>query len=210
MKEILLGFQLRVASKSEEQWNSDRRKLYLLREEVTLSLSVHRNVWPSCENEKLLSSLFIDYSADFCSAPNGLSVYNLKESSIVDKPSRYNDAFLIGITVVDEPINTARELKVNRDILDIPYSIEQLLRLGWICLGYDVADQWLTSGLMNCGYESKEKVLLVNRFAHLLNEFHLFNSVDVAIEFSVDCNERVPEHAPFIVYGIWSNGKPSF
>lgn len=70
----------------------------------------------------------------------------------------------------------------------------------WKLLGYDVADKYLLSGLMNCGYKKEGDY---NKFKNSLNEYHLFNSINDAKEFKRSTNARVPEHAPFFVYGLW-------
>jgi len=70
-------------------------------------------------------------------------------------------------------------------------------------LGYDVADQVMTSGLSNCGYTDEEKRRLRPTWGGLLNEHHLFDQVDLASEFRRITAERVQEHAPFFVFGIY-------
>lgn len=72
----------------------------------------------------------------------------------------------------------------------------------WPLLGYDVADTFLLSGLMNCPFTSAEKMEL-SRFAKELNRFHLFRTPGPASVFRHLSNERVPEHAPFLVYGVY-------
>ena len=36
-----------------------------------------------------------------------------------------------------------------------------------------------------------------------LNEHHLFKNAESAFAFRLVTNRRVPEHAPFFVYGLW-------
>ncbi len=75
----------------------------------------------------------------------------------------------------------------------------------WAFLGYDVCDKWLLSGLSNCGYGTNEAEiqLLRDTYASDLNEHHLFDSIELATEFRRLSDERVQEHAPFFVFGIW-------
>ncbi len=72
----------------------------------------------------------------------------------------------------------------------------------WTLLGYDVADHGLTSGLSNCGYGATEKPDWQQRWARRLNDFGLMMTIDDAEAFAEACDARVPEHAPFFVYGL--------
>jgi hypothetical protein len=75
----------------------------------------------------------------------------------------------------------------------------------WFLLGYDVCDSGYISGLSNCGcikedgtVEDREKQWGIH-----LNDYHLFNSIEKSFEFREFSNNRVKEHAPFFVTGIW-------
>ncbi|WP_133511282.1 hypothetical protein [Candidatus Thiosymbion oneisti] len=75
----------------------------------------------------------------------------------------------------------------------------------WSFLGYDIADRYGLSGLTNCGFDPNIENVgeLRLRWAVHLNEHHLFDDIDRAVEFKDWSNIRVREHAPFFVYGIW-------
>jgi hypothetical protein len=73
----------------------------------------------------------------------------------------------------------------------------------WERLGYDVADSSLISGLSNCGYTPQEAGVLRPAWSRRLNKHHLFEEMQPASEFSQLTNRRVPEHAPFYVYGLY-------
>jgi len=75
----------------------------------------------------------------------------------------------------------------------------------WAFLGYDVSDQWLLSGLSNCGYGTNESKIQILRetYASDLNEHHLFASIKPAVDFMHVSDERVQANAPFFVFGIW-------
>jgi hypothetical protein len=74
---------------------------------------------------------------------------------------------------------------------------------GWEFLGYDVADYFLLSALMNSPYKEHEVEDLKARFASKLNEHHLFATIQPAEAFMLLADERLPEHAPFYVYGLY-------
>jgi hypothetical protein len=76
------------------------------------------------------------------------------------------------------------------------------LKLQFLEFGYDVADQYLLSGLSNCGYSKAEIDELRRNFAGLLNSHGLFNNAGEAEEYAEICAGMVPEHAPFFAYRI--------
>ncbi len=74
---------------------------------------------------------------------------------------------------------------------------------GWQRLGYDVADDSRLSGLSNCGYLRDEIDDLREEWGPYLNLYHLFEDAERAWDFRSLTNWRVPEHAPFYVYGLY-------
>ena len=86
-----------------------------------------------------------------------------------------------------------------------PYIVEtspDRIESSWTLLGLDVADGWLLSGLSNCGYDPSERASLPLQWGGELNEHHLFDRLTAARAFRDATNVRVPEHAPFFVYGV--------
>ncbi len=74
----------------------------------------------------------------------------------------------------------------------------------WTSLGFDVSDGSFVSGLANCGYAPPEaKEAAAKRWSVHLNRHHLFDAFEPAAEFAEDAGARVPEHAPFLVYGLY-------
>ncbi len=76
------------------------------------------------------------------------------------------------------------------------------VQLDWRLLGYDVSDYFQLSGIMNCGLatEADERVA---HFAAKLNEFHLFDTAEDALECCDWVDEMVEEHSPFFAYGLY-------
>jgi hypothetical protein len=71
-------------------------------------------------------------------------------------------------------------------------------------IGYDTADWGLISAVSNCGIRPEEGGGLYGKqWGHKLNHFHPFDTVSDADEFVDFANQRVPEHAPFFVFGLW-------
>jgi hypothetical protein len=97
-------------------------------------------------------------------------------------------------------------ISLDGDSQTVPYAA-QLLRLrppdSWEFLGFDVSDSGLLSGLSNCGYDASEMAGMRLKWGQSLNQFHLFDDLTTAITFRDFTDARVPEHAPFYVYGLW-------
>jgi hypothetical protein len=71
----------------------------------------------------------------------------------------------------------------------------------WTRLGYDVADgSFFPSALSNCGLGATGEGIA---WATHLNEHHLFRELDLARRFRARVDELVPEHAPFLVLGLY-------
>ncbi|QRK05845.1 hypothetical protein JQX13_37765 [Archangium violaceum] len=54
-----------------------------------------------------------------------------------------------------------------------------------------------------CGYTESEAPGLRAQWSGHLNEHHLLGDLGRALEFRDASDERVPEHAPFFVFGLW-------
>jgi len=205
MMNYILGFQSRVAPQKLKPWDTERRRNYLLRENIIVPLSVDIAVWPLSRNEELLFELFPNYSHDANGAPNGLNLFRLSSPLLTAHQSLYDDSYLIAISACSD---VSIRLKKQHFIEDAAINIDDLERNGWTCLGYDVTDQWFYSGLMNCGYEEDQKATLSKCYSGDINEFGIFISEESAISFCSISNSRVPTHSPFFVCGVWVNGKP--
>jgi len=202
MNEVLLGFHLRQSvGQTDRVWDSHDRSAWLLREDIAFPLSVDEAVWPECNNHALISSIFSNYSH----TPE-LGICNIFPEYL-DQSSEHNGGFLIGVTIVNDKLGRADELIKEIDI-SMSISIEQLYSSKWECLGYDVASYDLISCLTNCGFSHPGKNIMVKKYAGMLNDYGLFSSAKSADFFRIDCDSRIPEHAPFAIYGIWANGRP--
>lgn len=184
MTEILLGFDVR------EMWlktadllhPAHQPSTFLLRDGIGKVFSADVMVWPS-----LLEDPFQDQLAHLEDAiPRGSEVDGRPYTVIAatwhgDDPSEPRPAGSRFWAPVDPP---------QRDP-------------GWLLLGFDVTDGSFLSGLSNCGYDPQQRAELVSRWGPSLNEHHLFRNMADALEFRLLSNDRVPEHAPFSVIGLW-------
>jgi hypothetical protein len=191
----LLGFDVRVPRGSPDPaWTVERRGRYLLDPSIGRPLSADPAVWPRA----------ILTAGEGAASPDGpldlwLELDRLRAVSPTGAAPR-GDVVALGITYacgdVAAPAWLARSA---------PPCTPAAPELGWPCLGFDVADGGLTSGLMNCGFlETMDDVAsLRRRFAPCLNASGLFRRFGDADAFRALSDARVLEHAPFFVFGLW-------
>jgi hypothetical protein len=106
---------------------------------------------------------------------------------------------VIGITLLRNALTTREKELWALLAPTVPASLNK----EWAFLGYDIADEIFISGLSDCGYEASE-LHLRNGWGPYLNDWHLFTEKDQAIKFKKMTDQRVPEHAPFYVYSLYS------
>jgi hypothetical protein len=186
----LLGFDARdVSSAALGAWQPERRSRYLLRADVARPRSADDAVWPSVLAEA-------NARGAGARGSNG-SLWDSFEvlTRALRKAAVPTDHFvLVSVTVPARQAPGARWAAVDGAVAS---------SLAWRRCGYDVCDGFLLSGLMNCGYTDAERRALA-MFVPSLNEHHLFEDEDTAALFASRCDERVPEHAPFLPVAVWA------
>lgn len=196
-EERLLGFDAREMWLSfESEWSPERRDSFLLRGDLKKPLSTDTMVWASVFG--------LDESLE---KPPGWEAFDLWID--LDRMAASLDAgwgverkahWIIGLTL---RYGTFRQgdMEMGYPTLDsLPMSTGSQQ---WTLLGYDISDASGLSGLSNCGYATDEVPALRERWGTHLNAYHLFSDVDQAIEFKKLSDNRVREHAPFFVYGLY-------
>ncbi len=187
--ELVIGFDARENFlKFKDGWDVDRIDTYLLSSDVIKPLSVDVMVWNS-----FFHTLQIE-SPDWVGPRQELwdSLERLKDAT---KSLDYAQ-WMIGIT---QWMSITRHHSFEKQYGMIPTAPSR----EWTLLGFDVADDFLLSGLMNCGYKVDEREPLRQKWAKHLNQYHLFRDADVALEFKFLSDERVWEHRPFNVYAMY-------
>jgi len=182
---LLLGFDAREMWRDYGRtWSAARRETFLLRADVAKPLSTDALVWRSALKEADRDEL----AANGNRAGLITDLAALRARLQARRAADQRLTWLIGITAT----------------LNWTAATPAAPEAGWRLLGYDVGDLSLLSGLMNCGYtDPQERETLAARFGGRLNEHHLFSAAEAAEEFRVLSNARVPEHAPFYVYGLY-------
>ncbi len=192
-EELLLGFDGRVWG-NPDTWDAKRREQFLLRIDVAQPFSTDTTVWPSVLGSDLRPPTCIGHQTLW----NDLECLQSCLTSSRTTPSW----ILAGVTL--HLIDDLSE-EVDRWKSDVPAPSPSSRAQAWSLLGYDVSDRWLLSGLSNCGFLPGEDVQAVRKkWSDKLNDYHLFEKLDSAIEFRALSDQRVLEHSPFFIFGIWS------
>jgi len=187
-----VGFSIRTWFPLDPSWTQNRRSVFLLNEEVEVPKSVDDNVWP---------------------VPQAVSVDPMNPEQTPLWASRNKMLDKLKVTPLEKGILACEILVVINQNQLIPDWISYTTVEGetdffnehdWFFLGFDVADESLISGLMNCGFSPEEKKSLKKRFSFQLNEHGLFSSLQEAQDFRVYSDKRVSEHAPFLIFGIYA------
>jgi hypothetical protein len=192
-KQLLLGFDCRAWGADEAQpWPAERRDLYLLRGDVPRPVSVDTMVWPRPDGLEAAQA-----ASYFALTTLITDLDEVRQMGSQAQTSYAVVALTISLTPLSLP--DQQEWQARQWIVPRPASLAP----EWPRLGWDVADMGLISGLSNCGYTPGERATLAGQFGPGLNDHHLFSDHDLADQFRHITNARVPEHAPFFVFGIY-------
>lgn len=208
-QQALLGFDAREMWLDVGQiWGASRRRQYLLREDVRKPLAVDTMVWPSLFGEGLpefeREALGLnDVDPPAWRGPNQNLWQDLQKmrtylASL--KGATEKARWIIGVSWFSDDGVSKQSTSGGPYLLD---SLPSTPAADWKLLGFDIADSGFVSGLSNCGYLDAERVEARKRWGYHLNEFHLIDDLKHAFAFRDFSNQRVPEHAPFFVYGVW-------
>ncbi len=211
--ETLIGFDARIMHLNPvELWNSERRGIHLLKQDVSRVFSTDTMVWPSLflpaiggfseEEERTMGwDKILERPAwTGCHQDLWEDLAHLRDCLATTKATLSKPYWIIAVThqastgAEDEPRNMPR----------FEPAVTTSFGAGWRFLGYDVSDEYLLSGLSNCGYRDEDFTTTPRaRWEACLNENHLFDSFDEAEAFRRSCDERVKEHAPFTAFGLY-------
>ena len=198
MSPKIIGFDVREMWESfDETWSEARRETYLFRHDVEKTLSCDAMVWKSIFSMGIGSGE-MSLKIPKWIGPNNSLWENLDElTSFVEENWKGSKEFwYIALTC------ESKEGSCYQPYFEptIPSAIDD----SWVFLGYDVAEGCCLSGLSNCGgLEGKNMAELRQYWSPFLNKFHLFDDELRAHDFKKFSNDRVKEHAPFLVCGMW-------
>jgi hypothetical protein len=196
--ELLLGFDAReMWLDVAEYWPEERKRHFLLRQDIIKPLSTDILVWPSVfDVEQMLHRP--QWTGPIQELWDNLAT--LQTYLDTAWSARTLPHWIIAVTLQEEVCEREDLQEWYARVSDI---IPALRDPAWALLGYDVSDKWLLSGLSDCGTTETEMQILRQTYASDLNEHHLFDAIKPAVDFMHVSDERVRAHAPFFVFGIW-------
>lgn len=184
MENLVAGYSIRSLS-PDADWEG-RRENFLIRPEILLPKSVDYNAWEEVVHNE------VDTTAGRLPLP----CWNDREAMrVAFHHAKYKDESIeltIGIH-----LNSDEETNISRD--------DRLHTADLFLLGYDIADDGLTSALSNCEYSAPEMIVARNMFAPFINDHGLIDNMENALRFRDYSSTRVPEHTPFFVYSLWTD-----
>ncbi len=144
----ILGFNLRVdLHKSATEWTRERREQFLLLPDVRSPVSADRFVWRRCNDRALFSKLFRHASTYPDTPLNGLKIYDLID---VDEAHSIMGSQTSCLLISIHAHSNVWEEIIRDKYIDPPVDIstidDRIVAFG----GFDVCDDWLLSGMMNC------------------------------------------------------------
>lgn len=180
-------------------WSEANRNRFLYRLDITKPLSVDVLIWPSIFTSESRPPLikpfgFQSFWSDFFLLRKTVTIAH------TEQPFR-EYRMIAAILVLGDYVKTPQITWHDR----VPPVTPDQRGPDWKFIGYDVADQWALSGLSDCGFVPgrDDVAALRRRWGPLLNKWHLFDDLEIAIEFKHMSDQRMNDHAPFFVYGLW-------
>jgi hypothetical protein len=194
--QLLLGYDVRQKNFDiEHLWPMQRRQEYLIRPEIHKPLSTDIAVWPSAIDRMIQGYSLTDWIGPL--APIWESLENARSSA-----KQVVNFCLIAITI---SVRGLREADISHFRKARGNPVPPDIASNWSFLGYDVSAEGLLSGLTNCSHPYTPEQLsgYRSKWSKHLNSNHLFEDQDWASSFKQCIDQRVPEHAPFFVFGLW-------
>ena len=176
----LLGFDLRLPADSyvRDRWEQETREDFLLRSEIQWPLSVDDSVWPSFFNE--LEAAAVPLNSVRPSLWFWFNLTKMRSFFLAWKKVQSQRGIPIAVVLITEA-----PLRSNDYWEGVLYPHDVLspgeVPPKWLFLGYDVADQYKLSGLVNCRYTDAERATLRATWAARLNENGLLQTLDDAM-----------------------------
>jgi len=189
----LIGYDVREDFDSvAREWTDERKARFLIRGDVMAPLSVDTDVWRSIFDVQpsMERPAWTGYVQDAWSDLDALLAALAPRDG-----RRIVEGHVAVLELVERGCTEPELVRWHERVLRVSPPTDGL---SLDFLGYDVADWFLLSGLMNCALDQSLPSLWIAR----LNGYHLFETSEDADDFRRLVNRLVPEHAPFFVYGL--------
>lgn len=210
MIDNILGYDVRCRDDGiiRHLWDKKRRAHYLIRQDIKCPISVDRSVLPSIfrfqsdgilegtipvEDESMHQSVFKLWE-DFSSMSKAISDSTFCEDTAID-------VVALGFSIGEIDVSQFRNYQWAEILSETAKPNKR--RDDWEFLGYDIADEWLTSGLSNCDFPDRHDREFVADWIPRINDSGLIATMEDADRFRKSLNNKVAEHAPFLIIGIF-------
>ncbi|HET9768055.1 MAG TPA: hypothetical protein VFS60_14465 [Thermoanaerobaculia bacterium] len=187
---LLLGYSARVAAPMTNLSDAARRSL--IRPDVKIACSVDDMIWPDIWtlHQRRQQSRWVGYVQDLWA-----SLIDLRDAADAAHLRPGHDYLEIAVTVRVSRGDTARWMaRVGEFDPPCPPVARSL--------GFDVADEFLMSGLSNGTFVPVEDEQMRRRWGPLVNAVHLFTEEAAAQAFVPVAAHRYAEHAPFYCFEV--------
>jgi len=175
-------------------WDDPTKARLLLREDVKRPLSTDHEIWPTV----------FDFSFELDGKLGCLFAYDIwvnlafLRGQLAATELTVREWWLVGITAPQKHCLRGTVWET------LPGAIPAEPDSRWDCLGYDVSDQYLVSGVSHCFSDILPDFSDIKMgWGKLLNEHHLFDDIRQAVMYKTFLNKRIPSHAPFLIFGLW-------
>jgi len=195
-EEIIIGYDIRALQSADAcYWDENRKRDFLFRLDIENPFSTDTTVWTSLL-ENVPQNQFIGHQG----------LWNDLEA-IETKFFQNNESYemmgnIIAITLLRESCTLGQKQEWESML---PITKPSMRDTNWLFLGYDVSDMWRLSSLSNSGFlhDIEDVESMREKWGPKLNANHLFGEKQNVLEFKKFADERVNEHSPFFVFGLW-------
>lgn len=198
----LPGYAARdISPAATEAWDDKRRLHFLFNLEAERILSVDDMAWSSVLSDDELIIVQSPFYADLRDLCSDLERLRRWVTSLWG--GAWPQCLLVAIELLTDGWGEAEHAEWRDWAHYWAEVMPRSLDPSWRLLGYDVACSGFFSALCNCGLKPEEMEAARTEWGPHLNRDNLFEDKAVAWEFKQFYDERIPEHAPFFVCGLW-------
>lgn len=213
-EQLVIGFDAReMWLRLSVIWPQERRKAFLLREDIEKPLATDTIVWQSLfhshraiiskQSVTTGSATNLELPAEHRSIDNLWTNLEAMQTYLQEAPTLEGKSYWL--IAIAELMSLQDKERLKQTYSFIPLEVDPK----WKLLGFDVSQNNLTSGLTNESYAASEIEALKVRWSPHLNKHHLFTEEEQADAFADWADERDVGHAPYHVYAIYLVSKHS-
>jgi hypothetical protein len=205
-EQLVIGFDAREMWLGLDAWTPERKRSFLLRQDIEKPLSTDTMVWPSLfhSHRTVISGseiitgsvLDLEFPIEYRTIDNLWIQLSTMQGYLDKLPTNENNSYWVIAIAELMSFEDKETLKPTHPVR--PLEIDS----SWKLLGFDVSQTNLSSGLTNERYDATEIETLRTRWSPHLNKYHLFSEEKRANEFAAWADRDIG-HAPYHIYAIY-------